>query len=139
MTLLVYKFLEEWFQLFITLVTLDSNLLHYLLSPGSKSMTTLQKGVPTPYISVYTFHKKKLKTSLLLNHIKGNTSRFGSAIQVLHSLWHWKILKLIFDYCCCSYFYAYFYYWKLHFFIIVNLKNVRNKVWLDLIVASMYL
>ena len=54
-----------------------------MLSSDSKAIA-LQKGVTTPYISVKLLTKRN-KTSPLLNHIKGNTSRFGSVIPVLPS------------------------------------------------------
>ena len=50
MTLLVYKLLEECFQLLITLVISYTCLLHYLLSSDSNAIT-LQKVVITSYIS----------------------------------------------------------------------------------------
>ena len=77
MTLLVYKLFEEYFNYLLHL--LNSCLLHYLLSSDDSNAITLQKVVITSYISLLVI------TSPLLNHIKGNTSRFGSAIQVLPS------------------------------------------------------
>ena len=64
---------------------LDSSLLHYLLSSDIKAIT-FQKGFITPYIIFFLkLLTQRYKLSPLLNHIKGNTSRFGSAIQLLPS------------------------------------------------------
>ena len=61
---------------------LDFCLLHYFLSCGSEAMR-LQKC----HHSIHYFTKllTKNQTSPLLNHLNGNTSRFGSAIQLLPS------------------------------------------------------
>ena len=65
-----------------SLYLLNSCLLHYLLSSDNAKHF---KKLSSLHTSVFkTFNKKKL-TSPLLNYMKGNTSRFGSAIQLLPS------------------------------------------------------
>ena len=62
---------------------LDFCLLHYLLTTDSEAMTHHKY-----HHSIHYFSKlltKKNETSPLLNYLKSNTSKFGSAIQVLPS------------------------------------------------------
>ena len=114
---------------------LDFCLLHYLLSSHSKAMT-LHK----VYLSIHHFtklltkkkkkKKKKKKTKLVLYWIKGNNSRFGSAIHVLpsdigkyFSSFFIPVVVVISIFICN---------WKRYFFNIVN-PCVRKKVYLLLI------
>ena len=77
MTLLVHKHcLEKPFQL---LHLLDFCLLHYLLSSDSKAMVKVSK------LHASFFKTEKNKLVFYIIFVKGNTSRFGSAIQVLPS------------------------------------------------------
>ena len=68
--------LEKSFQL---LHLLDFCLLHYLLSSDSKAMAKV------PKLHASFFKTKKNKLVFYIIFVKGNTSRFGSAIQVLPS------------------------------------------------------
>ena len=68
--------LEKSFQL---LHLLDFYLLHYLLSSDSKAMAKVSK------LHTSFFKTKKNKLVFYIIFVKGNTSRFGSAIQVLPS------------------------------------------------------
>ena len=68
--------LEKSFQL---LHLLDFCLLHYLLSSDSKAMAKVSK----LHTSFYKTKKNKLVFYIIF--AKGNTSRFGPAIQVLPS------------------------------------------------------
>ena len=68
--------LEKSFQL---LHLLDFCLLHYLLSSDSKVMAKVSK------IHASFFKTKKNKLVFHIIFVKGNTSRFGSAIQILPS------------------------------------------------------
>ena len=68
--------LEKSFQL---LHLLDFCLLHYLLSSDSKAMAKVSK------LHTSFFKTKKNKLVFYIIFVKGNTSRFGSAIQVLPS------------------------------------------------------
>ena len=74
-----------------------------------------------------TFNKRNY-TSPLLNHIKGNTSSFGSAIQVLPSDIRKYFSSFQLDYCCCGCFYLLL---KIVFFMDVN-SYVEKKVDLNL-------
>ena len=68
--------LEKSFQL---LHLLDFCLLHYLLSSDSKAMAKVSK------LHTSFFKTKKNKLVFYIIFVKGNTCRFGSAIQVLPS------------------------------------------------------
>ena len=68
--------LEKSFQL---LHLLDFCLLHYFLSSDSKAMAKVSK------LDTLFFKTKKNKLVFYIIFVKGNTSRFGSAIQVLPS------------------------------------------------------
>ena len=68
--------LEKSFQL---LHLLDFCLLHYLLSSDSKAMAKVSK------LHTSFFKTKKNNLVFYIIFVKGNTSRFGSAIQVLPS------------------------------------------------------
>ena len=68
--------LEKLFQL---LHLLGFCLQHYFLSSDSKAMAKVSK-LHTPF-----FKTKKNKLVFYIIFVKGNTSRFGSAIQVLPS------------------------------------------------------
>ena len=67
---------EKSFQL---LDLLDFCLMHYLLSSDSKAMTKVSK------LHTSFFKTKKNKLVFYVIFVKGNTSRFGSAIQLLPS------------------------------------------------------
>ena len=68
--------LEKSFQL---LHLLDFRLLRYLLSSNSKAMAKVSE------LHTSFFKIKKNKLVFYIIFVKGNTSRFGSAIQVLPS------------------------------------------------------
>ena len=68
--------LEKSFQL---LHLLDFCLLHYLLSSDSKAMAKVSK------LHISFFKTKRNQLVFYLIFVKGNTSTFGSAIQVLPS------------------------------------------------------
>ena len=68
--------LEKWFQL---LHLLDFCLLHCMLSSDSKAMAKVSK-LHTSFCKT-----KKNKLGFYIIFVKGNTSRFGSDIQVLPS------------------------------------------------------
>ena len=113
---------------------LDFCLLHYLLSSHSEAIT-LHK----VYHSIHHFSKlltKKKQTKLVLYWIKGNTSRFGSAIQVLpsdigeyFSSFFIPVVVVFISIFICN--------WKRYFFNIVN-PCVRKKVYLLLIYHLWY-
>ena len=78
MTLLVHKkTYRDHFSYYLHL--LDFCLLHYLLSSDSKAMAKVSK------LHTSFFKTKKNKLVFYIIFVKGNTSRFGSAIQVLPS------------------------------------------------------
>ena len=91
---------------------LDFCLLHYLLSSDSEAMT-LYKCHYSIHYSLKTFNKK---TKLVLYWIilKGNTSRFGSAIQVLPSDIG-EYLSPLFNHVVVVVFIFLFYNWKMIF------------------------
>ena len=68
--------LEKSFQL---LHLLDFCLQHYLLSSDSKAMAKVSNSIH------HSLRQKKNKLVFYIIFVKGNTSRFGSAIQVLTS------------------------------------------------------
>ena len=65
--------------------------------------------------------------SPLLNHIKGNTSSFGSAIQVLPSDIRKYFSSFLITAVAVVFISVYFCYWKLYFFMDVN-SYVGKKV-----------
>ena len=111
--------LEKSFQL---LHLLDFCLLHYLLSSDSKAMAKVSK------LHTSFFKTKKNKLVFYIIFVKGNTSRFGSAIQVLPSdIRKYFSSFLITAVAVVSISMFIFCYWKLYFFMDVN-SYVGNKV-----------
>ena len=106
--------LEKSFQL---LDLLDFCLLHYLLSSDSKAMAKVSK------LHTSFFKTKKNKLVFYIIFDKGNTSRFGSAIQVLPS--EYFDSRFITVIVVIFYFYLYIAMEKLNFLSIV-ISFVRN-------------
>ena len=110
--------LEKLFQL---LHLLGFCLLHYLLSSDSKAMAKVSK------LHTSFFKTKKNKLVFYIIFVKGNASRFGSAIQVLPSdmentLTHIlpQLLQLFFIIFILLWKNAIFYTGKMQFFIHCN-------------------
>ena len=98
----------------------DFCILHYLLSSDSKAMAKVSK------LHTSFFKTKKNKLVFYIIFVKGNTSRFGSAIQVLLS--DMENISLIFYcyYCSCFLFLFLYCYGKMQFSIHCNIFCQKN-------------
>ena len=106
---------------------LDFYLLQYLLSSDSKAKAKVLK------LHTSFFKTKKNWLVFYLIFVKGNTSRFGSAIQVLPSDME-RILWLIFYYCYCSWFLLSFLfcYGKIQFLsIVISVVGIISLLYFD--------